>query len=372
MTSMSSTPTGYRSFVRQAGLTLVELMVAMAIGLFLALGLVVMMGDSSRTFRIQDDYARLQENAVSGLNYVTDTLRHAGFFGNITRNATLRQYTPITISGLDCGNTFATNQPLFGHASLTTATVTGAVPCIVAANFQDGPVLIARLSIGFPVATDASGNPVGGFPAGDTRIYLQANVADGIIFRGSEYASMLAASQEKRLENGRHFPVFPYQLHVYYIRPCSRPTGAGGVCQAGDDDGRPIPTLVRRELQDNTMAERALAEGVERISILYGIDSLPAGNEDGIADRFVADPSTLPSGWDRVVSVRVSLLVRTPNPIAGYTDADKNYDLDANGTTDYNCNTNGVALGDPQACMYKRALFSQVIQVRNLAFRRGA
>lgn len=362
-----------RSRVWQRGLTLIELMVALTLGLFLTLGLMLMMSDSSRTFKIQDDYARLQENAVSGLNYVSDSLRHAGFFGNLTDTATTLQAVGALTITSDCGNTFTNTVPVFGYASLTTANVNTALPCIAAANFRPGPVLIARLATGYPVPDpNNDGNPNDGFGtvnAPSTGIYVQADVVSGQFFVGTGYAGMVTANTVKKYASDRHFPVFPYQMHVYYIRPCSRPTGAGSTCLAADDGGRPIPTLVRQELQASAMVERPLAEGVERISLLYGLDSIPAGTGDGIADRFVADPLSIAAdGWQRVVAVRVALLVRTPNPVPGYDDSGKNYDLDGNGTTDFNC----TASGEANACTYKRAIFSQVIQVRNVAYRRGA
>src|SRR5690606_9935720 len=97
--------------------------------------------------------------------------------------------------------------------------------------------------------------------------------------------------------------------------------------------------------------------------------------DDGIADRYVADPGDGSLGlaaadaWARVVAVRVTLLVRSPAPINGQDDSGKQYDLDGDGAPDFTCT---AALGaEPRACQYKRALFSQLIQVRNVAFRRG-
>ena len=63
------------------GLTLIELMVAMMIGLFLALGSVTVFTQSRASYRTSDAQARLQEN----LRFVMDTLepdvRLARFWG---------------------------------------------------------------------------------------------------------------------------------------------------------------------------------------------------------------------------------------------------------------------------------------------------
>ena len=369
----------FASRMRQAGLTLIELMVALAIGLFLTLGLVLMMSDSSRTFKIQDDYARMQESAVASLRYLAESLRHTGFYGLAASTLTLEQYGSIPTITNDCGNTLTSGVPLFGYPDSTTAgAAEAAVPCISEENFRGpGPILIARLGTGLPVPDpNSDGNFADGVaaqPNFTNTLYLQSDANFGYVFRGAEFANLVAADLVKRFVTGNQFPVFPYQMHVYYVRPCSRPTGAGGLCQATDDAGRPIPTLVRQELNGTTMVERPLAEGIERINFTYGLDTLPAPDGDGIADRFVADPLSIAAdGWTRVVAVRVSMLVRSPTVIMGQDDSGKNYDLDGDGAPDFNCNDATVLAVDPLACSYKRAFFSQLIQIRNVAFRRGA
>jgi type IV pilus assembly protein PilW len=358
---------------RQAGLTLVELMVALTIGLFLTLGLMLMMSDTSRTFKIQDDYARMQENAVSALRYVSESLRHTGFYGLMAETGTLAPYGTIGAITNDCGNTFTTTVPIFGYEALTTSNVNATVPCIKAVNFQAGPVLITRLTTGLPVTDpNADGNFADGIllQAGyENTLYVQSNVRGGVVLKGSDFNGFAASLQVRKFADGRQFPVFPYQLHTYYIRPCSRPTGGGASdeCLATDDNGRPVPTLVRQELQGTAMVERPLAEGIERMNLLYGLDMQPAPDGDGVADRFTADPLAIAGdGWARVVAVRVTLLARSPTPIAGYDDSSKSYDLNGDGTPDFTCTVNTIE------CAYKRAIFSQVIQVRNLAYRRGA
>jgi type IV pilus assembly protein PilW len=358
--------------MRQAGLTLVELMVALTLGLFLTLGLVLMMSDTSRSFKIQDDYARMQENAVSGLRYISESLRHAGFYGLAAQTIPLQPYGTVGSITDACGATVPYDSlvPLFGYDSASAATAAAVVPCINAANFvAPGSILIARLASGLAIPdaeVPSDGNLANAIVDAGT-IYVQSDIGSGWVFKGSEVTAYMN-SEGKRHANNRHYPAFPYQMHVYYVRPCSRPTGSGGLCLATDDGGRPIPTLVRQELVGSTMQERPLAEGVERITFLYGIDVAGGvtGDGDGIADRYVRAPTI--AQWDRVVAVRVTLLVRTPTLIAGQDDSGKDYDLDGDGTPDYTC----TASADPNACAYKRAVFSQVIQVRNIAFRRGA
>ena len=82
-----------------------------------------------------------------------------------------------------------------------------------------------------------------------TSIYVQADPYNGIAFYGADYAALRASPTALKYSNGIDMEMFEYRAHVYYVRPCSRPAGGATNCTgANDDDGHPIPTLVRQEL----------------------------------------------------------------------------------------------------------------------------
>jgi type IV pilus assembly protein PilW len=123
---------------------------------------------------------------------------------------------------------------------------------------------------------------------------------------------------------------------------------------------------VRQELIGSAMTEVPLVEGVEMINFQYGIDTLPANpGPDGVPEFFTDDPG---GQWGNVVAVKVTVLVRSPTVSVSYDDSGKTYDLDGNGVADYRCTDYP---GTP-ACSFKRKVFSQTFQVRNIAQRRGA
>lgn len=359
------------SRIRSLGLSLVELMVALTIGLLLTVGLFSMFTTSSQAFKVQDDFARMQENATVGLRYIGDSVRHAGFFGYVLdANNIVNQ--GVAMDGTDCGLgnwAITLTQPLVGF-DLTTLTVNATLPCINASNFQDGQVLVTRSAIGFRIPDpNSDGNLTDGIATQtnfNTTIYVQSDPNAGIMFYGSNYAALRGAGTTRQLPNGNDVDVFQLAAQVYYIRPCSRPTGsAGTVCIATDDGGQPIPTLVRQELTGSGMVEAPLVEGIERVDFRYGLDD----NNDGVPDRFVRTPVV--TEWINVVAVKVSLLVRSPTLIRDYDDSGRNYDLDGDNVVDFNCNP-ALLAPVPVACYYKRKVFSQMFQVRNVAQRRGA
>jgi type IV pilus assembly protein PilW len=385
----------------QQGLSLVELMVGLTIGLVLTLGLFTLISNQSTTFKTQDDFARMQENGATALRYIGDSVRMAGFYGYTMDPANI----DTTIGGVamsggatdDCGppaSNWALNVavPISGFPGLTAATVNAQLPCILAANFLDvlpggQQVLITRSAAGYRIcnalvaaaaAPPDCTNPaslLAAQPNFATTVYLQGDPNGGFLFYGGAFAATAAPPRRKLPPlSVNDVDIFEYRAHVYYLRPCSRPAGGGANCIGAGDDlvvspgstgaSHPIPTLVRQELIGSKMTEVPLVEGIERIDFRYGIDT----SGDGIADSFTTTPAA--ANWANVVSVKVSVLVRSPTLSAQQDDSSKSYDLDGDGVVDYRC-IDFVAT-DPNACHYKRKVFSQIFQLRNIAQRRGA
>ena len=93
----------------------------------------------------------------------------------------------------------------------------------------------------------------------------------------------------------------PLSSYAYYIRSSNN-----------------IPTLYRKEAGEyssgNAKKAGALVEGIENISVLYGVDS----DNDGIANQYQpASAITLTSEtWKNVTSVKLELLARSLNEVA--------------------------------------------------------
>ena len=341
----------------QRGLTLVEVMVAMTIGIILLLALGTLFANSTRVFKVNDDFARMQENGAYALNAIGSDLRQAGFYGLIPSND-VQMPTAIVVTG-DCAAGWATNvgQPLFGFRGLTPSAAHTALNCINASNFIDGTadrpsfILIVRGATGVAVP-----NPDAPVLAAGT-LYVQSDPNGGILFRGDQYATF-AAPLKRTVLGGGEAPIYPYQARAYYLRPCSRPTGSGGtLCLATDDGNQPIPTLVRQELVGTTMTERAVAEGIEAVRIVYGVDN----DGNGTPDMYTEAPTDIQ--FTQVVTARVSVLVRSTKPTNGYNDDSRDYDLNGDGVAELNCTDDGLP------CNYHRHVFTQSFQVRNIAQR---
>ena len=78
--AMKSTRT-MRAAARQSGLSMIELLVALAIGSFLIIGAVTLQSQSRRNFDVNEQQARVQENARYVIAVIEPELQLAGVYG---------------------------------------------------------------------------------------------------------------------------------------------------------------------------------------------------------------------------------------------------------------------------------------------------
>jgi type IV pilus assembly protein PilW len=71
----------------QGGFTIVELMVALLIGLFLLGGLLTLVQDNRRSFASQNQLAQLQDAERMAMTIITDVIQSAGYFPDPTSNS---------------------------------------------------------------------------------------------------------------------------------------------------------------------------------------------------------------------------------------------------------------------------------------------
>jgi type IV pilus assembly protein PilW len=129
--------------VSQRGVTLVEMMVAMVLGLLILLAVSSIYIGSRQTFRLQDDNARLQETGRYALEVMGRSIRQAGFWN-------------MPISPVDTATAF---QPSPGGAAITGVNGAGSTPDTVTVQYDglindrdcEGNVLTANTTPANPV-----------------------------------------------------------------------------------------------------------------------------------------------------------------------------------------------------------------------------
>lgn len=80
----------------QKGLTLIEIMIALLIGVFLLGGVINIFINSQQTYRMQEGLSRLQENGRFAMDFITRDVRMSGYWGCLNPSA-----VDVDIAGTD-------------------------------------------------------------------------------------------------------------------------------------------------------------------------------------------------------------------------------------------------------------------------------
>ena len=327
------------------GFTLIELMVALAIGLLMAFGLVRVFASSSDSYRALAQSSQQIENGRYAIQAISDDLKHAGYYGEYSFPAA--PTAVVLPDPCETANMANLRAALPFHIQGYSNVVASPIPCLDNANVVAGTdVLVIRRANTVTTA-------VGALVANE--VYIQGNAdsnnaANPIIATGT--AANFTLTQKDAVTPSE---IRKYRVIVYYVSPCGEPVG-GAVCDANADGGRPVPTLKRLTLAFDgaalSMRTESIAEGIENFQVDYGVDADGDGLPDG---AFVAAPAAVP-GWGDVMAAQLHVLARTPDPTLGIAD-----------TKTYNMGTAGALTPGGN---FRRHLFTAQVRLVNPAGRR--
>ena len=272
---------------RQHGITLVELMVALAIGSFLMIGAIQFYSQSRQAFVINESIARVQETAQFALDTIEADLRMASNWGRTSRSLSIEgrsligQPNPKVLAvPLDCSEDWAIElgTPVDGFDNVMGLTC----PAQNAAQPNSDVLTVRRASV----------NPV---PLQAGRLQIQTTRTQGEIFDDGN-----VPPQFDPVTSATHNLV----VSSYYV-------------DANSDLIPGVPTLRRKVLgiqgANSAIFDQEIAPGVENLQVQFGIDM----NEDNTVDRYVNPgdeiynpeaPGYFPGA--RVLTARVWLVVR--------------------------------------------------------------
>lgn len=365
---------------REAGLSLVEIMVAMVVGIILVGGAFQVFLSVKQTWRVQESLSRLQENGRFATSELSRSLRSAGFFGCVPDKVN----NMLDPAGTGYSNAiFSFNRPVSGWEAAGTApddeySITSFDPDGIALSSWDddaGQDLLAYLEDRVVPGTDvivikraevhdgvtASGNT----PANATTISLTgpSGVEQGSIVLVSDCAgadafqstandnantltfSAGAAGGEPGNDNsaslshqyGPGMQIYSIAIDAYYIG-ISEFSGRPSLFRMRFSEGTPPDTTDPGIVQE-------LVEGVDNLQLLYGEDN----DDDQAVDRYV--PADQVADWGTVSAVRAAMLITSPNP-ALVEARDAGFML------------NGVEV-DPPADRRQRQVFTATVALRN-------
>ncbi len=304
----------------QAGLTLIETMIAMTISLVLLAGVIQIFVSNKQTYRMQEAASQIQEGGRFAVQMMNHDLRMVGYFGCSSLVTSPVNQVDLDSDGVADSNAGFAGNGLQGYEysdlpitisntqTLTTADVLPGTDIISITRGEDmGIRLVGSLTnVNANIQLDAA-LAAGRFQANDTLVISDCN--EGDIFAAtnvSNGAGKVTIAHTNAVNTGNSLSkaygpdaeVMALVNRIYYIG-----TGSSGQ-----------PSLFRYALGNNgVMTAEELVEGVEDLQITYGEDT----DGDKTANVYV-DASAV-TDMSQVVSIRVDYTLRSleDNVIAG-------------------------------------------------------
>lgn len=273
------------------GFSLVELMVSMAISFVLLLAITNVYLGSKETYRVREDFSKLQELGRQGLEVLTRSILMTDHWGGVpSSDITVGTVTGITAGSGACDAAWIqnTNQPLIGEDGVSAVSgLTQFQNCVATNEYvPNSDVLIIRYADSQPVI-DSVVNASSG-------LFIRSEVESrGQLFVGSSGTSGTGVGTSSTLNATRNYQ---YRVEAYFLRNCSDVPCTDG-----------IPTLSRLTMIDNALQLELIADGVEQIQYQYGLDT----DGDAVADQFVNAGNVV--NWNQVVAVNIDAIIRSAN-----------------------------------------------------------
>ena len=335
------------SFSLQRGLSLTELMVSLTVGLVISAAAIEIFINSRSTYQAETGLARIQENGRFAIDFLNRELRHAGNMG------CLQDYSKKLSNLLNPpgGPANDWDRPVEGYEAANTGPGTtidtsyaGTTwsPALPATRFPGGALpgtdallvryLDNRRARLVPPAFLSDAQLFADSPAGlqDGDIALITNCKRATLFQVTNVQDDTGGDPPKfNIVHSGDASIVPGNICASWGSPAcpgEQPYGADAelarmVVRAFyiRRNAAGVPALYQATLTGSnagaSMQAEELIDGIENMQILYGIDRDGGKYADGEADAFLTatQVEALPSnrGWPRVVSVRISLLVRS-------------------------------------------------------------
>ena len=333
-----------------AGVSLIEMMVSLTIGMLIIAGIGYAYLGTKQNYRSQDALSRMQEGARTAFEIMAKDIRMAGFRGCPPNIATSGDINVLTAFSDWDKNLLG--QPLIGYEKPSATAwsafpggVTGVVGHV--ANAGDAlTVLHADNSKEYFVASHNTASSQMTLTAnhdnqqGEILIASKEDCSRNAVFQKTNTCTLSAGScGDKIVQHG--------SSSVTTTAPLGSPAGTIDTFGAGSHIFRlsavtyyirtndySEPSLYRQVLGSSgtapNNAPQELIEGVQDMQLSYGVDTTPT--PDGAVDSYAA-ANAVPD-WSKVLGVRISLLMVSRSDEGGITASPQQYALDRNGDGD--------------------------------------
>jgi type II secretory pathway pseudopilin PulG len=320
----SACRTGLASARSTAGFTIIELLIAIALGMVILAGLFRTFKVQHDSYIIQDQVSAMQQNLRAAMYMITRDLQMAGYYTNFDRNNRQLDWNDLD-SDSDPTNNMETGRPLLfavNNASVSgiksgtdIITIVKADNDSTASRAVNGSATGTSINVGW----DLGGSKFGLLVKGDL------SFADLIWNDSGTWKPAGTSSLSESYASGD--TVFRTDLIIYRVRADAE-----------------HPCLERKNLGKGETTYQTIAENIDNLQFRYLLDD---GTPNGTW-------TNAPVGNDqrRVRAVEVLLVARTAFAQRGYRDS------------------NSIAFGDytipAPADAYRRKMLTSIVKTRNI------
>lgn len=265
-----------KTMLKQSGMSLVELMIALLIGLLLSAAIITVYLSNKKTFWDTEAAASLQENSRFALKLITEDIRAAGFYANSYDNTVINKTVPAIASGSCNDIEFDYDQPIWG------ATAVAGIDCLGIKNFK----AVTDILFVKGVRMD---------PVTSTTPPLSGNQKTYMVARGRFVAEHYKAEAGLADKSYNAPAAYEYSHHAYFV---------------AHKDGDAFPQLRRLSQRvasgggSTVWIAETVADGIEDLRYMFGVDT----DNDGAANQYIATENM--TSWDNIVSVKIFMLAQ--------------------------------------------------------------
>ena len=300
---------------RSLGVTLIELMVGITLGMIVAVALLLLFANASSNGKELQRSSEQIENGRYAVELLRDDLQMAGYFGE----------TSVTGAAYSTPDPCLTVPTGFIAAPLTYPTpvrgygTSEALDCLTSRYRLAGTQALVVRRLETTTATKDS------LASANKQYFVQYSFCEEDT-SGIPPAPPLVFDKAKDQFTLRNKackdpnPLRAYVSRIYFVASCSR-------CGAGGDS---YPTLKRLELVGDELVETALVEGVESLRLEYGFDTDNNGSVDEYRSALAATGEA--SKWENVVALKLHFLVRSLDKASGSLATEQTFNFGGLGT----------------------------------------
>ncbi len=308
---------------RQRGISLVELMIAILLGMILTAGILQIVLANKSTYRVNEGLSRMQENVRFAQQLLARDIRMVGYTGC----ASGADFPVLNVLNPPADSQYNMGVGLTGH-QYSGSSWSDAVPTAISGTIDTASDALSmemlvgagtRLAEEMP-NTSADLKVVSPSAVSDFDILFVSDCTRGAVFQVTNVTTGSSSGRDNLVHNtgvgspgnaqkeltddnqpfGTDASIWQLTSLTYYIAPSA----------VTNNRGETVNALWRLEVGQ----ARELVRGVESMRLWYGVDV----NDDGVPNRYVRAADV--SDWGAVIAVRVQLTVNSVDDVASDGD----------------------------------------------------